>query len=68
MSESADRALEQLPAEIRTFAGDAVYPRNDRWSFRAEGTTFSFNFQRVPLLAEGLILELHIPMLKHRFS
>lgn len=55
MSESADRAPVELPERIRTLAGDTIYPNESRWAFRTEGTTFSFNFERCPPTAHGLV-------------
>lgn len=47
---------EFLPEEVWTLAGDVVHPGDDRWAFRAEGTTFSFNFQTIPPVAENIVL------------
>jgi uncharacterized protein (DUF736 family)/integrase len=56
MNEFAARAHGELPQQIQTFAGDVVYPHDDRWAFRADGTTFSFNFEKIPTLARELVL------------
>lgn len=55
MSEPAGLAPEELPEQIRTFAGDPVYPREKRWTFRSEGQTFSFNFDLAPASAGPLV-------------
>lgn len=54
MSEPVGTAHESLPEQIRTFAGDVVYPRERRWTFRSEGGTFSFNFDLAPVAASPL--------------
>jgi hypothetical protein len=55
MTEVADRVPEWFPEKIRTFSGDTFCPRENIWSFRTEGATFSFNFDLAPVFARPMV-------------
>ncbi len=55
MTEVADRVPEWFPEKIRTFSGDTFCPRENIWSFRTEGATFSFNFDLAPVVARPMV-------------